>query len=132
MARHPSHGPRHSGVLHVVTQVLLPPNPIEPAALTVHANLPAGDVTAVGAPGIDYLVHGAGTATINFDISVPPNPIVPPSPIVPGFVLMTVGQNKTPPSPIAPVDDIGERPREQPDEKHRQASCRLHQGNHSR
>jgi len=80
-----------------VTQVLLPPNPIEPAALTVHANLPAGDVTAVGAPGIDYLAHDAGTATINFDITTPPDPIVP------GFVLMTVGKNTTPPDPIAPV-----------------------------
>jgi hypothetical protein len=71
-----------TGVLHVVTQVrLIPPTPISPATLTVYANLPAGDVTAVGAPGTDYIAQGAGQATMIYDDITAPN--LPP--IVPGF-----------------------------------------------
>jgi hypothetical protein len=48
-----------TGVLHVVTQV-------KAAAVgtsaTIHANLPATDVEAVGSGGTTYLAHGAGPA----------------------------------------------------------------------
>jgi hypothetical protein len=85
-----------TGVVHVVTQVQIPTDPCSgcPTGLTVHANLPAGDVTAVGAEGVACLAHGAGMATEEYDNITLPTP----PPIVPGFFLMALGANRTAPT----------------------------------
>src|SRR5919205_1249306 len=55
---------RLSGVVHVVTKVLLQePPPFSTGFLTVHAYLTPSDVSAVDRQGHDYLAHGAGTPT---------------------------------------------------------------------
>ena len=64
-----------TGVVHVVTHVVVPPNPILPTVLTVYANLPAADVTFVGPPdGGPNLAQGAGRAMTNYDDTARPAP----------------------------------------------------------
>jgi hypothetical protein len=55
---------RLSGVLHVVTQLIVTRNPLNPyLEPTVNAYLPPSDVTAVDRQGNEYLTYGAGTVT---------------------------------------------------------------------